>query len=163
MAGVATILSLSFSPALSGETPVRVPVFTSGDGSRGWVEISESGGRDKAVPMIEISGETARRAANAGETGQGMLAPRGGNGEKEPGKRQDVGEFLNRNRSLVFQESAEGVSLGNALDLLGKIQGAVSRKRGVRSNRGNPRGVAARSGETSAPETPGPSGLSPAD
>jgi hypothetical protein len=163
MAGIATVLCLSFSPAVAEEEPARVPVFSSGDGSRGWVEISESGGRRKAVPMVEISGITARQAATAGETGQSLLAPRGGNEEKEPEKRQDFGEFLKRNRSLLIQESEEGVSLYNALGLLGKIREATSGKRDMPSIRGNPRGKTARSGETSIPGAAGASGLPSAD
>lgn len=163
MAGIATVLCLSSSPAVAEETPVRVPIFSSGDGSRGWVEISESGGRNKAVPMVEISGKTARQAATTGERGRRLLTPHGGSDEKESEKRQDFGEFLKRNRSLVIQESEEGVSLYNALGLLGKIREATSGERDVHSNPGNPRGKTARSGETSIPEAPGASGFPPAD
>jgi len=137
-AGVATVLCLSLAPAFAEETPVRVPIFSSGDGSRGWVEISESGGRDKAVPRIEVSGKTARRSATAGETAKGLLAPRGEKEEKDEEKRADVGEFLKQHRSLVIEESAEGVSLYNALDLLGEVREAVSRDREANPDRRNP-------------------------
>lgn len=134
MGCIAAVLSLSFALAQAGETTSRVPIFSSSDGSRGWVEISGSGNRETAVPMIEVSGKTARQAATAGETGKELLAPRGENGEKRP----DIGEFLKQHKSLVIEESAEGVSLGNALDLLGEIQEAIPRNRNAHSDRRDP-------------------------
>ena len=163
MAGIATVLCLSFATAQAEETPVRVPIFSSDDGSRGWVEISGSGDREKAVPMVEISGKTARHAAAAGDTGKELLAPGGEVWEKEPKKRQEIGEFLKQNRSLVFEESAEGVSLGNALDLLGKIREAVSGERDTHSSRRPSAGNTARSAGASIPDSPGVSGSSPDD
>lgn len=138
MACIATVLSLSFALAQAGEPTSRVPIFSSSDGSRGWVEISQSGNREKAVPMIEVSGKTTRQAAAAGETGKELLAPRGGKEGKEAEKRPDIGEFLKQHKSLVIEESAEGVSLYNALDLLGEIQEAIPRNRDTHSDRRNP-------------------------
>lgn len=134
MGCIAAVLSLSFALAQAGETTSRVPIFSSSDGSRGWVEISGSGNRETAVPMIEVSGKTARQAATAGETGKELLRPRGENEEKRP----DIGEFLKQHKSLVIEESAEGVSLGNALDLLGEIQEAIPRNRNAHSDRRDP-------------------------
>ncbi len=134
MGCIAAVLSLSFALAQAGETTSRVPIFSSSDGSRGWVEISGSGNRETAVPMIEVSGKTARQAATAGETGKELLGPRGENEEKRP----DIGEFLKQHKSLVIEESAEGVSLGNALDLLGEIQEAIPGNRNAHSDRRDP-------------------------
>jgi hypothetical protein len=96
------------------------------------VEVSHSGNRAKAVPYIEIPGETVRQVATVGEAGNGLLAPPPVGEEKERKGRIDVGDFLERHKSLVVREGPEGVSLGNAFDLVGNIRDAMKKGRGNR-------------------------------
>ena len=163
VAGIVAVFSLPLAMAQAGEQAIHVPIFSSSDGSRGWVEISKSGSRETAVPMIEVSGNTARQARTAGEAGKEMFDPLARKEEREGGERPDVGEFLKRHKSLVIEESPEGVSLGNALDLLGEIQEAISGNRDADPDRRDPGSDAARSRETVRSDLPGKTALSPAD
>lgn len=129
---VAAILVLPAVLAQAGERATLIPVFSGSDGSRACIEVSHSGERAKAVPVLEIPGETVRRMSTADETETGLLAPPAGV-EGEEGKRQvDAGKFLTRHRSLLVREGPEGVSLGNGFDLLGDIQDALRKRRRAR-------------------------------
>ena len=43
--------------------------------------------------------------------------------------RSDIGDIVKRHKSLVIREDPEGVSLGNALDLVGGIREALEKGR----------------------------------
>jgi hypothetical protein len=129
---IAAILVLPAAPAQAGDKATLIPIFSGSDGSRACVEVSRSGQRAEAVPVLEIPGDTVRRPSTADGTGPGQLAPPEGV-EGEEGKGQvDAGKFLKRHRSLLFREGPEGVSLGNGFDLLGDIQDALRKRRKTR-------------------------------
>jgi hypothetical protein len=129
---IAAILVLPAALAQAGDRPTLIPIFSGSDGSRACIEISHSGKRAKAVPVLEIPGETVRRLSTADEMGSGLLAPPAGV-EGEEGKGQfDIGELLTRHQSLLVREGPEGVSLGNGFDLLGDIQDALEKRRRTR-------------------------------
>jgi hypothetical protein len=174
--GIATVLFLCTALAQAGEEPSQIPLFAGSDGSRAWVEVSHSGNRAKAVPTLEIPGETVRQVATVGEAGNGLLAPPPLGEEKERKGRIDVGDFLKRHKSLVVREGPEGVSLGNAFDLVGNIRDARKKGRGNRekleaivgtvkrgSAGGEPVPGMAESGERSVASVSGKSGLPSAD
>lgn len=129
---VAAILALPAALALAGDRPTLIPIFSGNDGSRVCIEISQSGERAKAVPILEIPGETVRRMSTADETGPGLLAPPAGVKGEEGKGQVDVGKFLTRHQSLLVREGPEGVSLGNGFDLLGDIQEALRKRRRAR-------------------------------
>jgi len=174
--GIATVLFLCTALAQAGEEPSQIPLFAGSDGSRAWVEVSHSGNRAKAVPYLEIPGETVRKVATVGEAGNGLLAPPPVGEEKERKGRIDVGDFLERHKSLVVREGPEGVSLGNAFDLVGNIRDAMKKGQGNRekleaivstvkrgSAGGEPDPGMAESGERSVASVSGESGLPSAD
>jgi len=174
--GIATVLFLCTALAQAGEEPSQIPFFAGSDGSRAWVEVSHSGNRAKAVPYLEIPGETVRKVATVGEAGNGLLAPPPVGEEKERKGRIDVGDFLERHKSLVVREGPEGVSLGNAFDLVGNIRDAKRKGQGNRerleaivstvkrgSAGGEPDPGMAESGERSVASVSGESGLPSAD
>jgi len=106
-----------------------VPIF-SGDDGRAWVEISRSGNRAKAVPFLEISGKTVRNMTSGDDTESGLLTPPAKDGKRAVKMRADIGDIVKRHKSLVIRESPDGVSLGNAFDLMGEIQEALKNGRG---------------------------------
>jgi hypothetical protein len=132
MLGMMTALCLCASPAQAGEKSSLLPIVSGRDGSRVWVEISYTGNRAKAVPFIEIPEKTCRQAATIEETGTRLLALPAADGDNPPPEGIDVGKFLERQKSLAVREGPEGVSLGNAFDLVGDIQEAIRDKRGGR-------------------------------
>jgi hypothetical protein len=129
MVGIATILCLSATLAQAEDRPASIPIFSGDDGSRAWVEVSRSGNRAKAVPFLEIPGKTVRKMTE-GDTGNGLLTPPAKDGGKAVKMRTDIKDIVERHKSLVIREGPEGVSLGNAFDLMGEIQEALKKGRG---------------------------------
>ncbi len=126
---IATILCLSATLAQAEEMSGPVPIF-SGDDGRAWVEISRSGNRAKAVPFLEISGKTVRKMTAGDDTEPGLLTPPAKDGKRDVKVRADIGDIVKRHKSLVIREGPDGVSLGNAFDLMGEIQEALKKGRG---------------------------------
>ena len=125
---ITAILVLPAALAQADDRPTLIPIFSDGDGNRACIEVSRSGEREIAVPVLEVPGKTVRQLSTADETGSGLPASPAG-GEGEGGKGQvDVGKFLARHQSLLVREGPEGVSLGNGFDLLGEIQNALEKK-----------------------------------
>jgi len=106
-----------------------VPIYSSDDGSRAWVEVSRSGNRAKAVPVLEISGKTVRKMSADGDTGRGSLTPPAKDGKRAVKMRADIGDIAERHKSLLIREGPDGVSLGNAFDLMGEIREALKKGR----------------------------------
>jgi hypothetical protein len=106
-----------------------VPIFSGDDGSRAWVEVSRSGNRAKAVPFVEIPGKTVRKMTAGDDTGRGLLTPPAKGGGRAVKMRADIGDIVERHKSLVIREGPEGVSLGNAFDLMGEIREALKKGR----------------------------------
>jgi hypothetical protein len=130
MLGMATALCLCAFLAQAGEKSSILPIVSGSDGSRIWVEVSYTGNRAKAVPIIEIPQKTIRQAATVEETGTRLFALPAADGGNPPPEGTSVGKFLERQKSLAVREGPEGVSLGNAFDLVGDIQEAIRDKRG---------------------------------
>jgi len=105
-----------------------VPIFSGEDG-RAWVEISRSGNRAKAVPVLEISGKTVRNMTSGDGTEPGLLTPPAKDGKSAVKVRAGIGDIVKRHKSLVIREGPDGVSLGNAFDLMGEIQEALKNGR----------------------------------
>ena len=126
---IATILCLSATLAQAEEMSGPVPIF-SGDDGRAWVEISRSGNRAKAAPFLEISGKTIRNMTAGDGTEPGLLTPPAKDGKKAMKVRTDFGDIVKQHKSLVIREGPDGVSLGNAFDLMGEIQEALKNGRG---------------------------------
>lgn len=122
---VATILCLSATLAQAEDMSGHVPIFSGDDGNRAWVEVSRSGNRTKAVPVLEISGKTVRKMTAGDDTGRGLLTPPAMDGGGAVKMRADIGDIAERHKSLVIREGPEGVSLGNAFDLVGEIREAL--------------------------------------
>ena len=132
MLGILTALCLCASLAQAEEKSSLHPIVSGSDGSRVWVEVSYTGNRAKAVPVMEIPEKTIRQVACAGETGTRLLeSPAADDGISRP-EGADVGKFLERHKSLLVREGPEGVSLGNAFDLMGSIREAARNHRGNR-------------------------------
>ena len=129
---IAAILVLPAALAQADDRPTLIPVFSDSDGNRVCIEVSHSEKRAKAVPVLEIPGETVRRLSTADEMGSGLLAPPAGVKGKESKGQVDLGKFLTRHQSLLVREGPEGVSLGNGFDLLGDIQDALEKRRRTR-------------------------------
>lgn len=128
---IATILCFSGALAQAGDGRDSIPIFSGGDGSSARVEISHAGNRATAVPVLEISGKTVNKLSTAGEKGIVLPEPHGKGEGKEAVDGADVGDLLKRHKSLVIREGPEGVSIGNAFDLMGDIQYVL--KKGRRS------------------------------
>ncbi len=126
---IAAIVVLPAVLAQAGDGPTLIPIYSGDDGTRACIEVSRSGKRTIAVPVLEIPGETVRRMAGNDERGAGLLTEADG---EEDGGRVDGGKFLARHRSLIVREGPEGVSLGNGFDLLGDIQEALEKMKGKR-------------------------------
>lgn len=126
---IATILCLSATLAQAEEMSGPVPIF-SGDDGRAWVEVSRSGNRAKAVPVLEISGKTVRKMTADDDTEAGLLIPPAKDGKKTGKVHAGIGDIAERHKSLVIREGPDGVSLGNAFDLMGEIQDALKKGRG---------------------------------
>jgi hypothetical protein len=117
-------LFLHTSIVQAGDPPATFPIFTGHDGSRGWVEITHSGNRMKAVPFLAIPRDSLRRMKTSSETGGG-LATLSAEGEGKAGKEKvDIGNILKQQTSRMVREGPEGVSIGGAFDLMGDIQEA---------------------------------------
>jgi hypothetical protein len=127
MIGIATVMFLQNSIVQAGDAPASLPVFTGRDGSRGWVEITHSGNRTKAVPFLAIPRESVRRMKTSGEIAGGLEAPPGEREETEGGERGDIGNLLKQQASRMVQKGPEGISFGGAFDLLGDIQDALEK------------------------------------
>ena len=130
MVRIATILCLSAILAQAEDRPSPIPIFSGDDGSRAWVEFSRSGNRTKAVPVLEISGKTVRKMTAGDDTGRGLLTPPAKDGGGAVKMRADIRDIVERHKSLVIREGPEGVSLGNAFDLMGEVQEALKKGRG---------------------------------
>lgn len=126
---IAAILVLPAALAQAGDGPTLIPIYSGSDGSRACIEVSHSGKRAKAVPVLEIPGKTVRQLSTADEMGSGLLAPPAGVEGKESKGQADVGNSLKRYQSLLVREGPEGVSLGNGFDLVGDIQNALEKRR----------------------------------
>ena len=126
---IATILCLSATLAQAEEMSGPIPIFSDGDG-RAWVEVSRSGNRAKAVPVLEISGKTVRKMTAGDDTEPGLLTPPAKDGKKAVKVRADIGDIAERHKSLAIREGPDGVSLGNAFDLMGEIRDALKKGRG---------------------------------
>jgi len=127
---IVTILCLSTTLGQAEDRPTPIPIFSGDDGSRAWVDVSRSGNRTKAVPVLEISGKTVRKMTAGDDTGRGLLTPPAKDGGRAAKMRADIGDIVERHKSLVIREGPEGVSLGNAFDLMGEIQEALKKGRG---------------------------------
>ncbi len=130
MVRIATILCLSATLAQAEDMPAPVPIFSGDDGSRAWVEFSRSGNRTKAVPILEISGKTVRKMTAGDDTGRRFFTSPEKDGGGAVKMRADIKDIVKRHKSLVIREGPEGVSLGNAFDLMGEIQEALKKGRG---------------------------------
>ncbi len=131
----AAVLCLSATIAQAEEMPRRIPVYSGHDGSSVRVDVSRSGNRMKAVPSLEIPGKSVRKLTAGDGTGDGSPdAPAGVGGEKRK-MPTDIGDIIERNKSLLVREGPEGVSLGNAFDLMGDIREALKKKPGNRGRR----------------------------
>ena len=130
MVRIATVLCLSATLAQAEDRLAPIPIFSGDDGSKAWVEVSRSGNRTKAVPILEISGITARKMTAGDDTGRGLLTPPAKDGGGAVKMRADIRDIVERHKSLVIREGPEGVSLGNAFDLMGEVQEALKKGRG---------------------------------
>lgn len=137
-AGIAVVLCLSASLARAEEKHVEIPLYSSPDGTRARIEVSQTGNRLKAVPSLEIPRETARGISAATDAGNGLLPPADGERARSGRGRVEIEDVLERYKSLVIREGPEGVSLGNALGLAGEIREAVE---GGKSRSGKIRAV----------------------
>jgi hypothetical protein len=133
---IAAILVLPAALAQADDGPTLIPIFSGNDGSKVRIEVSHSGERAKAVPVLEIPGKTVRQLSTADEIGSGLLAPPAEVEGKESKEQVDVGNFLKRHQSLLVREDPEGVSLGNGFDLMGDIQDALEKRRKTREKPG---------------------------
>lgn len=124
---IAAVLCLCASVAQAGENPSSIPIYSGPDGTEAWVEVSRNGNRVKAVPALEIPRGTARRISAAVDAGNGLLAPASGDGNKADRGQAAIGDFLERYKSLVVREEPGGVSLGNAVGLVGDIRDALEK------------------------------------
>jgi hypothetical protein len=132
MLGILTAVCLCASLVQAEEKSSLFPIVSGSDGSRIFVEISYNGNRAKAAPIMEIPEKTIRHMATVGETGNRLLAPTDVKDGISLPEGTDVGKSLERYKSLVVREGPEGVSLGNAFDLVGNIQEAIKNERGNR-------------------------------
>lgn len=132
----AAILALPPATAPADDGTSLIPLASGTDGSSLHVEVSRTGNRSKAVPVVEIPGDTVRMVKGTDWKGSGPPDLPGIDGE-EGTVREDEGSGPPL-RSLLVREGPEGVSLGNAFDLLGEIQEAVEKVR----NREPPEGFA---------------------
>lgn len=130
MVRIATILCLSATLGQAEDRPAPIPIFSDDDGSKAWVEVSRSGNGTKAVPVLEISGKTVRKMTAGDDTKRGALTPPAKNGGRAVKMRADMGDIVEWHKSLVIREGPEGVSLGNAFDLMGEIQWELNKDRG---------------------------------
>jgi hypothetical protein len=126
---IATILCLSATLAQAEDLSGPVPIFSGDDGSRAWVEVSRSGNRAKAVPVLEISGKTVRKMSAGRDTGRGSPTPPAKDGKRAVNMRADIGDIAERHKSLLIREGPDGISLGNAFDLMGEIREALKKGR----------------------------------
>jgi hypothetical protein len=121
---IAAILVLPAVLAQAGDRPTLIPIFSGNDGSRACVEVSHFGIRAKAVPVLAIPRDSARRLETSRETG-GELAKPSAEGEGKAGEeRVDIGNLLKRQTSRMVRKGPEGVSFGGAFDLVGDIRDA---------------------------------------
>ncbi len=125
--GMAAMLCFCACLARAGEPPSVIPIHSSPDGTRAWVEVTRSGNRTKAAPFFDIPGETVQGMSAAADAGSGLIDPGKGEETGSGHGKVDIGDFLKRRKSMVFREGPEGVSLGNALDLVGEIRDALER------------------------------------
>ena len=125
----AAMLVLPAALSQADDGPTLIPIFSGNDGSKVRIEVSHSGERAKAVPVLEIPGKTVRQLSTADEIGSGLLAPPAEVEGKESKEQVDVGNFLKRHQSLLVREDPEGVSLGNGFDLMGDIQDALEKRK----------------------------------
>jgi hypothetical protein len=132
MLGILTAACLCASLAQAEEKSSLFPIVSGSDGSRIFVEVSHDGNRAKAAPIMEIPEKTIRHMATVRETGNRLLAPTAAKDEISLPEGTDIGKSLERHKSLVVREGPEGVSLGNAFDLVGNIQEAIKNERGNR-------------------------------
>ena len=127
---IATILCLCAAFAQAEEMQrSSIPVFSGSDGSSARIEISRSGDRTTAVPVLEIPGETTRKTTEGNDAECGSTAASAGGEARAATIRTDFGAIVEQHKSLVIREGPEGVSLGNVLDLAGDIQEALKRMR----------------------------------
>jgi hypothetical protein len=135
MLGILTAMSLCASLVHAEEKWSLFPIVSGSDGSRVFVEVSYTGYKAKAVPIMQISEKTTCHMADVGETGTRLIAsPALEDGISLP-EGNGVGKFLERHKSLLVREGPEGVSLGNAFDLMGNIREAIRKNRGNREKR----------------------------
>ena len=132
MLGILTALCLCASLAQAEEKSSLLPILSGSDGSKVWVEVSYSGNMAKAAPVMEIPGKTIRQMATAGETGTRLLPPSAVDDGVSRPEGTDIGKWIERHKSLAVREGPEGVSLGNAFDLVGNLREAIRNKRGSR-------------------------------
>lgn len=136
----AAILVLPAALSSAGDEPTFLPLFSGADGSSARIKISRSGERSKAVPVFEISDAAVPQVSGTDglRSGRPDGPPAGTEGE-EGEERTDADGTDTHLRSLFIREGPEGVSLGNAFDLVGDVQEAVKKFR----NRRPPEGLAA--------------------
>jgi hypothetical protein len=123
--GIATALFLLTSIVQAGDIPAApIPVFTGNDGSKGWVEITHSGNRTNAVPVLAIPRKSIRRIKISGEAVGGSAAAIAEGDDNAGDEKADIGNLLKQQTSRMVREGPEGVSFGGAFNLVGDIRDA---------------------------------------
>lgn len=125
----AAALCLCSALAIAEEPPDQIPILSTKDGSRIWVEVTRSGNRAAAVPFVEISGEIVQKTKTAGEAGSRLLDRSKKDREKEVGRHSRIEDILKEHRSLLVREGPEGLSFGGAFTLLGDVQDGLKNGR----------------------------------
>lgn len=147
----AAVLVLPAAPAVAGDEPTCIPLFSAADGSSARIEISRAGERSKAVPVLEFPDVAVPQDSRKDGMGSGRPdGPSAGTDGEEGKERAVAGGYGAHLRSLFVREEPEGVSLGNAFDLVGDIQEAVRKMR----NRGAPEGFASSGNDDDADRLP---------
>lgn len=133
----AAVLVLPSALASAGDEPTCIPLFSWADGSSAHIEISRAGERSKAVPVLEIPDVAVPHGSGTDRIRSGRPeGPSAGTDGEEGKERAVAGGYDGHLRSLFVREGPEGVSLGNAFDLVGDVQEAVKKFRNRRTTEG---------------------------
>lgn len=128
-------LCLRTAMTQAGDTQAHLPSYTGQDGSKAWVEVTHSGNRTKAVPVLAIPRESIERIKTSSGIGEGSAAALAEGEEKAGEERVDIGNLLKQQTSRMVREGPEGVSFGGAFDLVGDIQEAWEEGTSIREKR----------------------------
>lgn len=129
---VVTALCLCSALAIAEEQPDHIPILSTSDGSRIWVEVTHSGNRSTAVPFFAVSEEIVRKAETAGKTGNRLLEAPAEDGGKKVKRRARIEDILKQHRSLVVRHGPEGLSFGGGFALIGDVRDGVKEGRNSR-------------------------------